>query len=799
MWFHYLQMGWRHLRRRPFYSFLKLAGLSLGVAAVLYIGLYVDFERNYDRFHTQAENIYRVNTVGIQTRDRHLDVDWQSVPGPLGLRMKEDYPAVKEVFRSHGLFPEDEAPLKFGDKEIDAERLGFVDASILDVFTFEWLGGDRLTALTGPNKIVLSQSLAKRIFGDEDPIGKVITAPSPFAEAADSVLQLMVSGLYQDMPRNAHWRAEGMISAETDPGLDDYYYNSFAFPTYALLEPGADPAQLEKQISEIYDRYLDKNREPVMVRAEHHLQPLTEIHLDQSGGATYLYIFGAVGLLMLLIAGISYLNLTTAQASQRGVEVGLRKTLGSNRKQLIGQFLGESFVLTGLAILVGITLLEITIPLLNEWLGLQVQPSDLLQLHILGSLLGIWLILGLAGGSYAAFFLSAFQPSQVLKGHIRQGKGRTFTRKALVGLQFAVVIFVLVCTTMVFRQLSFIQQKNLGFDQEQMVRLNLPPGQRIHQIQAFHQVLRENPHVIHTTATNFVPGWGGLFRAPLAVETPEGYVQKFTRRGWVDTDFWESMDIPVVTGRNFSADYPTDSTQGVIINEALVQDFNLQEPLGTIIRLGDQGNPNFLRVVGVVRDFHQQSLHSPIEPQVTLLGDRDLPLMLVKIDELEAGLAHIQRSWQEVFPTEPFAYQFVDELMQEMYETDQRRGEIFLSFSVLTLFICFLGLFGLASYLSVQRIKEIGIRKILGASVWGLVQLLSKEYIWLVLLAALPAMALAQYTLQRWLENFAFQTDMHYGLFGLVLLFVLVFTFAVAAFHALRTARLNPAVSLRDE
>lgn len=797
----YFRIILRTIRRRPAYAALNISGLTLGVAATLFILLYLHFELNYDRFHQRADEVYRISTAKIETKEKVMEVNWAGVPGNLGPLMQQDFPEVKTYVRHFSIFQDERVKLQYGEKTIEEPDLYLVDSSVFDVFTFDLLRGDVATALRGPNKIVISHQLARQLFGEEDPLGKIIKSPSAILRMeVDTSLSFVISGVFADIPENTHWQVNALLSAETDPGLADHYFNRFSFSTYVILHPGSDPVAFGKKLSGLYDTYLDSEREPVLKRAIHTLVPLASIHLEETGGMIYIYIFSGVGLLLLLIAAISYVNLATAQASKRSLEVGLRKVLGSHRRQLIWQFLAESLVFTVLAAGLGILIVELGVPPINAALGLHLDASQLTSPALIGGILSIVFLLGIIGGSYPAFFLSGFEPLTVLKGAwATEGRSRLPVRKILVAVQFAVVIFVLICTGMIYDQLQYIRQKEMGFDKEHLVQLTLPAQDRMMKGNTLRQALERSPWIESVTRATFIPG-AGMLRGPISVETPDGPVQNFAMRGWVDTEFWGAMDIEVIEGRNFSPNFSTDTTKAVLINEMLVQEYGLTDPIGTKIRLGDQFNPNFYEVVGVVKDFHQRSLHTPILPQTIFLGGEWMPNMLVKVGgDLQGGMEDITTSWNEVFPQSPLAYRFVDEMLQESYETDQIRGKVFVSFSLITIFIAFLGLFGLASYLAEQRIKEVGIRKVLGAGMWDVVRLLTRDFLLWVVIAAVPAFVLAWYIVRQWLENFAFRTEMNYVLFGSVLLLTLAFTFLITGIHALRAARMNPADTLRGE
>lgn len=792
----YLIIIQRNIARQLGYTILNLSCLTLGIAAALYILLYIDFELNYDRFHTMEDRIYRIDTKSIETHEKVMDVGWRSTPANLGPYLQQDYPGIEAYVRFYKFWQDDEVKFQYEGKVIEEENVFATDSTIFEVFSFDLIKGDPHTALNGPGKIVLSESLAQRIFDQQDPIGQTLSS-NLFTDLPDIKKDntLLVTGVYKDMPKNTHLIAEALISAETDLRLNEYYFNEFNVFTYVLLNQEVKPATLAPKLSEIYDKYLNAEREPVLTRANHELVPLAKIHMKETGGHTYVYIFSAVGLLLLLIAGISYVNLITAQASSRALEIGIRKVLGSHRGQLTVQFLAESLFFTLLALVLAIVLVVLFVSSLNEMLGLQLDAGQLWQFPLLLSMLAIVLLLGILGGSYPAFFLSSLEPIAVMKGKLV--KNAPF-RKNLVAIQFAVVIFVLTCTGMIYDQLQYLQQKDLGFDKEHIVMLTLPEQIETQNWTALKNTLLQSPYIVSAGTSSFTPGTGDMRRGPISAEGSDESVQKMAYIGRIDYDFLVTMGMGIISGRNFSPDFPSDSSQAVIVNERLVYDFGMKDPMGKKIRFGSKDNPNFFQVIGVISDFHQSSLHNPIEPQMFLLkSSNKLAIRIGK--DFSAGMSHIEKSWAQVFPNTSFAYHFLDDELQDAYQADQIRGKVFFSLSLLAIFISFLGLFGLASYLARQRIKEVGIRKVMGARLWDIIFLMTKDFLLLAIMAAIPAFMAAWYVITQWLENFAFRTEINYLLFGMILLFTLLLTFATTGLHAVRSAQLNLAKTLKYE
>jgi len=669
-----------------------------------------------------------------------------------------------------------------------------MDSTLLDMFSFDFIYGNEKTALNGPNKLMLSESMAKRLFGDVDPIGQLVTTTLIHViPEVDPNYTFVVSGVFKDLPKNSHLEMEALISSTSDPELANYYFGRFTFLTYVLLKDGIEPAELEGKISDIYN-YIDKEREPVMKFAQHELVPITAIHMAETGGRSYLYIFGVVGLLMLLIAIISYVNLVTAQASKRALEIGVRKVMGSDRRQLIVQFLTESMGFSFLALVLALGIVFFSLSPLNGILNLQLESSQLFQSNLIWGMVAILFVVGLLGGSYPAFFLSAFEPITVLKGRIAKGTG---VRRALVATQFAVVLFVLVSTGMIYNQLQYMRNKDLGFNKDQVVHIDLTAENALAKIPVLKEKLLSSALIDGVATAGFLPGvWMGT--RPLSADNGASQESQFVHYGMVDHDYLQTMEIKLLAGRNYDIERSNEATQNIIINESLAKNFGLENPIGERVRYGDSANPNYLSIIGVVEDFHQNTLHTEIGSQIFILNPAN-PHLAVRLNgNLREGITNIENTWREIFPNEELAYRFLDEDLAEAYETDQIRGQLFLLFSVVTFIIAFLGLFGLVAFIARQKVKEIGVRRVLGASTWNVVRLLSKDFLLLILFAAIPAFLGAWYFINNWLEDFAYRTEMNYLLFGMVLFFTLFFTFLTTSLHAIKTTRLNPAEVLKE-
>lgn len=785
----YFKLFRRNFKRQPTYSLLNLGCLALGLAAAICIGLYLDFELTYDQQHTRTDRLYRIHTKAVKTRDKVIEVDWQTSPANLGPLVGQDYPEVADFVRFFSFFSND-IRLRHGQRMIeeDPENVIAVDGNVFELFSFDLLRGDPETALRGPNKVVISEDLARRIFGNEDPLGQQLTTRLTHrmnGQATDYPLE--VSGVFRDLPRNTHLYFHAMISAETDRELENYYFGRFNTYTYLLLHERAAPENVAPKLTAIYDRYLDPDRDEVLVNVTHELMPLPRIHFSETGGTTYLRIFSGIGLLILLIAFIGYINLVTAQAGKRAMEIGLRKVLGSGRRQLIVQFLAESFFQTTLAVILALLLLTIAIAPLNAALGLYLNPARIFHPKLVLILLASTLALSLIGGSYPAFFLSSFRPLGVIKGaKIRSAP----LQKWLLGFQFAVVIFVLASTVMIYQQLQFLREKDLGFDTDQILQLRLEGEEVAGKTAVLKEALQNDPKILSVAACDFVPGVGGMINRPASAQASE---PQFIRCGHIDYDYLETMGIAIRNGRNFSPDFPADSTEHVLVNETFVSRFELGEnPIGALVKYGGWGNPKAFKIIGVVADFHQSSLHAAIEPQLFQLGPSVGNLVIKLSNDPNSAVQGVEKIWQGLVSDRPMEYTFLNEDLLRRYEEDRSRGQLFLLFSGITIFIAFAGLYGLAAYLTGRRSREVGIRRILGAGRTGIVFLMSRSFLILVLLAAIPGFFLAGLTIRQWLENFAFRVSLSYALFAGVLAVVLLLVLFTVGGHAMRVASRNP-------
>lgn len=806
MFKNYLKTAFRNLSRYRGYSFINLLGLAIGMACCFVIMLYIQDEFSYDRYPEQNDRIYRL-VLDIQTPDRG-DMHIARTPPPWAPSLADDYPEVENYVRIKTPLVSWLVSYPPREKIFHEKGFYFADESIFDFFSFRLLAGDPATALKEPNTLVLTESAARRYFGDEDPMGKSMRL--------DNAYDFLVTGVMQDVPRNSHITFDILASFSTLSAVPIYgdvryatWRNGFGpdLYTYLKLQEGYFPEELEKKMPEFLDRYIGRVLERLNLKFSPQLQALTEIHLHSNLEAEikansdirYIYIFSAIALFVMLIACINFMNLSTARSASRAQEVGMRKVIGAQKKQLILQFFGESIFMAFLALVVALLLLLLLLPLFNSLAGKNLTLSVGNPVIVL-LILVITAVVGFLSGSYPALFLSSFQPVAVFRGSLKAGRANVRLRKFLVVFQFTLSIIFIIGTVLVYMQLHFVRNKELGFDKEQVVVLPLgdPRARQIYR--TFKDRVLQSPDVLAVSGTSSVPG--GLIGFALMLPEGASAGEEVTIESFmVDEDFISVMGIDVVAGRSFSREYATDTMEAFILNEAGAKYLGWENlALDKQVSLG-----NFKRgrVIGVVRDFHTKSLHQRIEPLLLHIApDPDAFLQLVvriAPGNYERTLKSLEEAWEQVYPLDPFIYSFLDDDFDSLYRTEKQRGRIFLVFSLLAVFIACLGLLGLASFTAEQKTKEIGIRKVLGASTFSIVVLLSWAFLKLVLLANIIAWPLAYFFMLQWLTNFAYRIKINPGIFALAGFLALLIALATVSFQAVKSALADPAASIRTE
>ncbi|WP_370090453.1 ABC transporter permease [Ekhidna sp.] len=789
----YFLVAIRHLKRQPGYALLNILGLTIGIASALLIVLYLNQETSFDKHQRNADNIYRIS-ADITEPDNAFK--WAVSQPPLGKTVNEEFQEIEQFTRFAG---GGNTRFRYDDRNYEAENWYLVDSTVFDVFTVKFLQGDPATALNAPNTVVLSKTLADKIFKGDNPMGKLLETER---------FSYKVTGIYEDIPVTSHIRPDAMAAFSTNENYaNSQSWGGFGLYTYVVLNDGVDPAYVEKRLNdEIIPKYVATIFDQFDIKVKYEMINIQDIHLYSDfqnepsalGNIDYIYIFLAVAIFLVLIACINYMNLATARSMRRSLEVGIRKVMGAVRGALIRQFIVESVLISLVSIIISLLLLIVVVPAINAQLGTSLMLSDLLSQKIILTLVGILLFTGLISGSYPAFYLSGFSPIKAIKGGTGSKRtGNVWLRRVLVGIQFSISIFMLIGTLVIYQQMQFVRNADLGFNKDQVVNftLNRAASERWETLRT---KLLENPNIANAATATTVPG-NGFGKNVMQVETNEGVMEDYGVDWYgVDYDYADVLDIELVKGRNFSRDYLSDTASAVLVNEAMVERFGWDEPIGKRFQF-DQDSTVFHKVIGVVKDFHHRSLYNPIESFMIFPNLNNRQAMVKMSGDLEAGLDHLQASWDELFPNAPLEYQFLDQNFLRDYETDQLRGQLFLGFAIMMIIISGLGLLGLASFTAEQRTKEISVRKVLGAEVKGLVMLLVKDFIWLVLVGALPAFIIGYKIMNNWLGDFEYHTEINFMVFALVLIIVMAFVMLTTGYQAYKAATVNPSENLKYE
>lgn len=790
----YFKIALRNLWKHKVFSFINVTGLSIGITACFFIFMYVGFELSYDNMHSKADRIYRLVT-DIKTPTETINTGVTA--WPFAPNIKADFPEVESFVRiSGGSFL-----VRRGNVKFQEERSAFADSSFFKVFDFKLIKGDPKTALSEIATIVFSESAAKKYFGNTDPVGQTVLLTG-------DAIPAKVTGVMKDIPENSQIKADMLISMVSltqkfNKGLDNQWGN-FGASSYLLLKPGTNPKRLEAQLPAFLERRNGAEEKKQQMFYKLLLEPLKSVYLrstrsgQESGSITNVYVFAIVAIFILLIACVNFVNLTTARSVERAKEVGIRKVVGAERSQLARQFIGESVILCLIAFLLTIVLSVLFLPLFNQLAGKTISAGIFSNWYYITLLFVTSVGIGLIAGLYPALVLSAFKPVLVLKGRFSSGNKGNALRKTLVIAQFTISIALIIGTIVVYTQMSFMQNRDLGFAKDQMLILDTngdPAGT------ALKEAIASIPGVKSTAKSSSVPG-GGNPGAYSEIENKKGDLQIANLDLYfVDWDYVNQFKIKMVAGRAFSREFGTDTAQAMLLNEAAVKLFGYSSPQQAIGRRFKQWGREG-KIVGVMKDFHFRSLQEVIKPLSMRIELKNLSLISVKMSSQNtpATLAAIENKWKTFIPKRPFNYYFLDEFFDRQYRAEQRFGKLFLNFAVLAIFISCLGLLGLASYSTLQRTREIGIRKVLGATVPGIVKLLSKDFLVLVAISFLVASPIAGLFMHYyWLKGFAYRIDLSWWIFAIAGILALVIALGTISFQAIRAATSNPVKSLRSE
>jgi putative ABC transport system permease protein len=794
----YFKTALRSLLKNKGFTFINILGLALGLAICLLITFYVVDELSYDRYNTYHERIYRVNT---DLKYSGTLTEYAITAIPVANVLKTEFPEVETAVR---ITPALNIRFKKGDEIVREDGATFYsEPNIFDVFTLPLLSGDAKTALKEPNSVVITESIAQKYFNRTNVVGQTLFLVTSGAS-------FKITGVMKNMPAQSHFRANFLLATDHPINNDAPWNRLTAFATYVLLKPNANISQLESKLNAEMQKGLKGSSTMNYSKFSSggnyfklSLIPVTDIHLKSNrvmelgtnGNGQYVYIFSAVAIFILLLACINFMNLSTARSANRAREVGVRKVLGSSRKHLIFQFLAESLIVTFVAAIIAVLTALILLPLFNHLSNKQLAINLQTITWLLPALLSIVIIVGVLAGSYPAFFLSAFQPINVLKGKISMGfKGGTF-RSTLVVFQFSISIFLVIGTLVIYNQLNYIQNKDLGFNRNQVLILN--NVNTLEHPELLKQQIKQLPGVVNATLTSFLPTANNKILNYVSPGEKRGQSTQFWK---IDEDYLNTMGMQIKAGRGFSWQFKTDST-AMVINETAAKVFGYgNDAIGKTITTGMAKDLKKYHVIGVVKDFNFSSLRNNVTPLVMTLDNDWLARLSIRVNtqNLPALMSGIEKTWKTIAPNEHFDYSFMDADFDALYRTEQRMGQLFILFTGLAIAIACLGLFGLAAYAAEQRNREIGIRKVLGASITTIVTMLSRDFVRLVVISFVIAAPLAWLTMSKWLQSFAYRQNIQWWVVILAGMGAVLIAFATISLQSFRAASGNPVESLRN-
>lgn len=812
----YIKIAFRNLMKNKVFSFINIFGLSVGLTCCILITFYIFHETGYDKFHKNAGRIFQIGTRFI---DQGVVESGGNSSGPLGQMLQQEYPEIQSSTRVLNLFRDDKTLFQVeeeGKLNSFYETKGFLaDSNFFQVLTYKFKEGDPATALQQPNSVVINNEIAKKLFGDESAINKIVRISS--STNGDTIFR--VTGVFLHPPGPSHINARFFISfrggnmnrmANVSPSL----INNNMFYTYVLLKQGSDENTLEQKFPDFINRHLSQQLKQAGKQREYFLTPVSDIYFanlgksfSPGGSKARLFILGSIALLTLLIACINFMNLFTANSAKRAAEVGVRKVLGAQRISLLRQFLGESLAMAFIALVIALLLSLLLLPVFEQVAGktLIISYNQKLLLGFLFILLA--LITGLLAGSYPAFYLSAFKPIKVLKGKFSNSLSAVTLRKALVVFQFVISIVLIVASVVIANQMKYLQQKDLGFQKEQQIIIPLRSSTAKESVQAFKNEASVNTS-INSIGTSMA--YPGIFHPQDWLMYPQGKTMSNSKQVYinlVDNSFLQTLGVKPVAGRLFSSEFAADTLSSFVVNEETVKQFGFASPqaaIGKWMAFDWEGEQIRFTIIGVVKNFHFKDLHEAVEPfAFRFYNDANAGFNYMvarsKGGNIKQALSFLQTTWKKLNPNEPFEYSFLDQDFQKNYEAENRQASLISYFTIVAIIISCLGLFGLATFTAEQRTKEIGIRKVLGASVYGVVALLSKDFIRLVLIAVVIASPIAWWAMNKWLQNFAYQTTITWQVFAITTVIALVIALATISFQAVKAAISNPVKSLRTE
>jgi putative ABC transport system permease protein len=814
----YFKVAWRNLEKNKVFSFINIIGLSVGLTCCMLITVYLYNELSYDKYHKNADRLYQLGTTFV--KDGKEDKT-PNTPAPMAAAMKQEFPDIQEAARIMTLFAEDKTLLQY--KEGDAapksfyETKGYLaDQSFFRLFTYHFIEGDAAAALRDPNSIVINEEIAKRFFGDQPALNKVIHVNSN----TDGEFDLKVTGVFRPINKPSQIEARFFISI---PGgnMDQFMkqqtdmVSNNMFNSFFLLKPGADAKKLEAKFPSFVDKYMrsglkaagfDKKQFLISIKDRHLYSGLdNDVVASGTVSVTYLYILGSIAIFTLLIACINFMNLSTARSSKRSAEVGIRKVLGAEKRSLVKQFLGESLLMSAMAFVIALVMTKMLLPAFSRVSGKSLSLDFSQQWYIVAGFFTLALLTGLLAGSYPAFYLSSFRPVKVLKGRFTNSLSAIALRKALVVFQFIISVVLIIASVVIMNQMRYLRSTDLGFVKDQQVVIPLRSTTAKNIYASLKNEIKNNPQVENVGATLYYPGIlnpsdMGLYKDGKTVND-----SKDVHTNWVDESLLQTLGIKASAGRLFSKEFPSDTSSRIILNEAAINQLGFrspQEAVGGKVKFDWRGQTYTWTVIGVVKDFHFRDLHVPIGPYGFQLNNQPSYNYLIvhaKASEVASLLKFLGATWHKLNPNEPFEYTFLDEDFQKNYKAESRLSAIVGYFTVIAILISCLGLFGLATFSAEQRIKEIGVRKVLGASVTGIVALLSKDFLKLVGISIIIASPAAWWIMNKWLQDFAYRTNISWTVFVITTITALLIALITISFQAIRAAIVNPVRSLRTE
>ena len=818
----YLTIALRNLRKNKFFSLLNITGLAVGLACCMLIALYVYEETHYDRHHERLADLYRVGTtfINLQGKDDDREQPTFNTPAPLAAALQREFPEVEKTARTAMVFDRDKTLLRSLEdgavlKAFNEPKGYFADSTYFELFNYEFLEGNPIEALTDPQTVVLSDEIARKLFGNEPAYGRSVRISTNWFEGGD--LDFRVTGVFRQPAAPSHLDGRFFMSLYSG-GMSDFLKKTTdlatnnMFATYLRLHPGSDGKNLEAKLPAFVEKHMTNDLKARGFGKKQFLVAMPDVHLSgvnapgsDSGRSTYLYILGSIALFTLLIACVNFMNLSTARSARRASEVGVRKSVGASKSALIGQFLGESVLISMASFVLALGLAWTALPFFNQLAERQLSLSLAENPALYGGFFALALLTGLLAGIYPAFYLSSFRPVEVLKGKFVNSLSAAFLRKGLVVFQFVISAGLILASLIIGTQMQYLQSKDLGFHKDQQIVLPMLSKAAVAAYQPLKAELQRDSRIVSIGASQYYPGILNPSDMGFHKEGQTVEQMVITRLNWVDTDFLPTLGIQPVAGRLFSAEFPTDTSYKIILNEIAVKKIGFpspQEAIGQKVMFNWANQEYRFDIIGVVKDFHFESLHEDIEPygfQLNSLPQYNYLIARAGAGEMPALLSSIENVWKRLVPGEPFEYSFLDEDFQKNYKADRQMASLVGSLTGIAILISCLGLFGLAAFAAERRTKEIGIRKVLGASVAGITGLLAKDFLKLVVIAIVVASPIAYWAMNQWLQDFAYRIDIQWWMFAVAAFAAVGIAFLTVSFQSVRAALANPVKILRSE